>query len=42
MFKRYKKFDWKKIWEGIEIARNIKGKRGNLSEFISKDRKFHL
>lgn len=36
-----RKLDWKKIWEGVELARSFKGKRGNLSKFIAEDRKRH-
>lgn len=36
-----KSIDWGKIWGGIKIARNLTGARGNLSEFISKDRLSH-
>ncbi|MEK9179707.1 MAG: hypothetical protein AAB893_04545 [Patescibacteria group bacterium] len=36
-----KKLNWKLIWEGIEQARSIKGKRGNLSQFIIEDRERH-
>lgn len=35
------KLNWKKIWEGIEQARSIKGRRGNLSKFIIEDRERH-
>lgn len=35
------KVNWKRIWEGIEQARSIKGKRGNLSKFIIEDRERH-
>lgn len=34
-------YNWTKIWAGIKKARNIKGKRGNLSKFISEDRYNH-
>ncbi len=37
-----KKVDWKKVWEGIKLARSFKGKRGNLSKFIAEDRKRHF
>lgn len=36
-----KKTNWDKIWQGIRLARSYKGKRGNLSNFISKDRQLH-
>ncbi|MEK7633479.1 MAG: hypothetical protein AAB437_01410 [Patescibacteria group bacterium] len=36
-----KKTDWKKIWAAINKARSFKGKRGNLSKFIAKDRYNH-
>lgn len=38
--KTFKGLDWKKIWEDIKSVRKIKGKRGNLSQFIMKDRGF--
>ena len=34
-------FDWNKIWDRIKKSRSIKGKKGNLSEFISEDRHSH-
>jgi len=39
--KEDKKTNWKKIWEGVELARSFKGKRGNLSKFIAEDRERH-
>ena len=36
-----KKPDWKKIWRLINLSKSFKGKRGNLSEFIAKDRYRH-
>lgn len=30
--------DWDYIWEKIDQARSIKGKQGDLSHFIQKDR----
>ena len=33
--------DWNKIWAGIKKSRSIKGKAGNLSSFIEKDRYSH-
>lgn len=36
-----RKLDWKKIRDGIELARSIKGKQGNLSKFIIEDRERH-
>jgi bifunctional DNA-binding transcriptional regulator/antitoxin component of YhaV-PrlF toxin-antitoxin module len=33
--------DWKEIREKIKLARSFKGKRGNLSQFIVKDRERH-
>lgn len=38
-----KKTNWKKVWLAIAEARAIssKGKKGNLSEFIIKDRERH-
>ena len=33
--------DWDKVWRGIELARSFKGKRGNLSAMIAKDRESH-
>lgn len=35
------KIDWKQIWDKIKLARTFIGKRGNLSEFILKDRANH-
>ena len=35
------KTDWKNIWEGITIVRTLKGKQGNLSEFVTADRLNH-
>lgn len=36
-----KEVDWDKIWKNIELVRSFKGKRGNLSRFVIKDRKNH-
>lgn len=36
-----KKVDWKNVWEGIRLARSFRGKGGNLSQFIAKDRYSH-
>lgn len=36
-----KEYDWDKIWENVQKARAIKGKRGNLSKFIVEDRYRH-
>jgi hypothetical protein len=36
-----KKINWNDIWDGIELARSFKGRQGNLSKSIVKDRKFH-
>lgn len=36
-----KETNWDKIWQGIRLARSYKGKRGNLSNFISRDRQLH-
>ena len=33
--------DWNAVWEKIKLARSFKGKRGNLSAFILKDRASH-
>lgn len=33
--------NWQKIREGLELARSFKGKRGNLSAFIARDRSSH-
>lgn len=33
--------DWDKLWNNIELSRSFKGKGGNLSEFIAKDREQH-
>lgn len=35
------KIDWKRVWDKIKLARSFKGERGNLSEFIFKDRGSH-
>lgn len=34
--------DWKKLWKMIHRVRSFKGARGNLSEFIVKDRETHF
>ena len=38
-----KEIDWDKIWEGIRLARAIKGKGKTISaaEFLQKDRRSH-
>ena len=36
-----KETNWDKVWQGIRLARSYKGKRGNLSNFISHDRQLH-
>ncbi|OGD96014.1 hypothetical protein A3F02_03435 [Candidatus Curtissbacteria bacterium RIFCSPHIGHO2_12_FULL_38_9b] len=36
-----KNVDWDKLWKMIRKSRSIKGKRGNLSEFIARDRYSH-
>lgn len=36
-----KENQWQKIWEGINLARSFKGKRGDLSKFIINDRENH-
>jgi len=33
--------DWNAVWGKIKLARSLKGKRGNLSAFILKDRASH-
>lgn len=33
--------DWKAIWDGIKLARSLRGKKGNLSRFILNDRSSH-
>ncbi len=33
--------NWEKIWKKIRLARSFKGKNGNLSQFIMKDREQH-
>lgn len=33
--------NWNKIWDLIAVARSFKGKKGNLSEFVSMDRQNH-
>lgn len=37
-----KEVDWDKLWKLIERSRAIKGKGGNLSGFIAKDRQGHF
>lgn len=31
-------FDWDELWNRIYLSRSFRGKRGNLSEFVTKDR----
>jgi len=38
---RAKTVDWDDIWRRIRRAQSFKGQRGNLSEFIIKDRENH-
>jgi bifunctional DNA-binding transcriptional regulator/antitoxin component of YhaV-PrlF toxin-antitoxin module len=33
--------DWDSLWNSINYVRGFRGKRGNLSEFIVKDRETH-
>lgn len=33
-----KAVDWDKLWNNIELSRSFRGRGGNLSEFIAKDR----
>ena len=33
--------DWDELWNKIELSRSFRGKRGNLSAFISEDRRRH-
>jgi bifunctional DNA-binding transcriptional regulator/antitoxin component of YhaV-PrlF toxin-antitoxin module len=33
--------DWDDIWRKIRLVRSFKGKRGNLSRFIARDRYSH-
>lgn len=33
--------NWETVWDGIALARSFSGKRGNLSQFIAKDRQTH-
>ncbi|OGK37751.1 hypothetical protein A3B02_00500 [Candidatus Roizmanbacteria bacterium RIFCSPLOWO2_01_FULL_42_14] len=33
--------DWEQMWKEIYKARSVKGKRGNLSNFITSDRENH-
>lgn len=33
--------NWEEVWEKVKVSRTFKGKRGNLSEFIAKDRASH-
>lgn len=40
-FEVSKGLDWKKNWGDINFVRKTKGKRGNLSKFILKDRVSH-
>lgn len=35
------KVDWKSIWDKVRLARSFKGKKGNLSQFIIRDRSSH-
>lgn len=35
------RYDWDKIWSAVRLARSFKGKRGNLSAMIAKDRESH-
>lgn len=38
-----KQLDWEKLWKQMRRVRAFKGKgRGNLSEFIAKDRETHF
>ncbi len=41
VFKQVKKINWQEVWKRISRARSIKGKNGNLSEFIIQDRLRH-
>jgi len=36
-----KKVNWSQIWNNIELSRSYQGKQGNLSKFVSSDRKNH-
>ncbi|OGG02948.1 hypothetical protein A2W14_02105 [Candidatus Gottesmanbacteria bacterium RBG_16_37_8] len=36
-----KALDWQYMWRQIELTRSFKGKKGNLSQFIVKDRETH-
>ncbi|PIU03755.1 hypothetical protein COT44_01620 [Candidatus Shapirobacteria bacterium CG08_land_8_20_14_0_20_39_18] len=36
-----KPINWKNIWEKIKLSHSFKGKKGNLSQFIAKDRQTH-
>lgn len=36
-----KEYDWDKMWKLINKSRSFKGKEGNLSQFIAKDRYSH-
>ena len=40
-FQEKKQVDWEKLWVQIERVRSYKGRRGNLSQFIAKDREKH-
>lgn len=39
--KTKQQIDWDELWNKIKLSRSFKGKRGNLSEFIPKDRGRH-
>jgi len=38
---RTERIDWRQVWDKIKLARSFKGEKGNLSEFIFKDRISH-
>lgn len=36
-----KEIDWEAVWEGMHLARSFRGQKGNISQFIAKDRYSH-
>lgn len=38
-YQKKEKTNWNSVWLGINKARSIKGKGGNLAAFIAKDRR---
>ena len=39
--KRLSRSEWKKLWQQIKTVRAYKGRGGNLSGFIARDRQRH-